>query len=200
MEFIRGSKVRREMKREGHLKSFFNLISRNKRRYGGYIIHIGIVLIFVGITGSSAFKSEKLVTLEKGESLTIKDYELKYENFSSYPTQDRYATAATLSVYRKGKKLGTLRPERNLYRNQEQPTTEVAIRSTLVEDLYVILAQYEEDGRATFKVLINPLIVWIWIGGFVVLAGGVIVVMWPNKREKRRLALSYARETMKDEI
>ncbi len=194
MEFIRGTKARREMKREGYLKSFFNLISRNERRYGGYIIHIGIVLIFVGITGSSAFKSEKLVTLEKGESLTIKGYELKYENFSSYPTQDRYVTTATLSVYRKGKKLGTLRPERNLYRNQEQPTTEVAIRSTLMEDLYVILAQYEEDGRATFKVLINPLIVWIWIGGFVVLAGGVIVVMWPNKREKQRLALSYARE------
>ncbi len=194
MEFIRGTKARREMKREGYLKSFFNLISRNERRYGGYIIHIGIVLIFVGITGSSAFKSEKLVTLEKGESLTIKGYELRYENFSSYPTQDRYVTATTLSVYRKGKKLGTLRPERNLYRNQEQPTTEVAIRSTLMEDLYVILAQYEEDGRATFKVLINPLIVWIWIGGFVVLAGGVIVVMWPNKREKQRLALSYARE------
>ncbi len=194
MEFIRGTKVRREMKREGYLKSFFNLIRRNERRYGGYIIHIGIVLIFVGITGSSAFKSEKLVTLEKGESLTIKGYELKYENFSSYPTQDRYVTAATLSVYRKGKKLGTLRPEKNLYRNQEQPTTEVAIRSTLVEDLYVILVQYEEDGRATFKVLINPLIVWIWIGGFVVLAGGAIVVMWPNKREKQRLALSYARE------
>lgn len=186
MEFIRGTKVRREMKREGYLKSFFNLIRRNKRRYGSHIIHIGIVLIFVGITGSSAFKSEKLVTLEKGESLTIKGYELKYENFSSYPTQDRYVTAATLSLYRKGKKLGTLRPERNLYRNQEQPTTEVAIRSTLVEDLYVILVQYEEDGRATFKVLINPLMVWIWIGGFVVLAGGVIVVMWPNKREKRR--------------
>jgi len=186
MEFIRGTKVRREMKREGYLKSFFNLIRRNKRRYGGYIIHIGIVLIFVGITGSSAFKSEKLVTLEKGESLTIKGYELKYENFSSYPTQDRYVAAATLSVYRKGKKLGTLRPERNLYRNQEQPTTEVAIRSTLVEDLYVILAQYEEDVRATFKVLINPLFVWVWIGGFVVLAGGAIVVMWPNKREKRR--------------
>ena len=186
MEFIRGTKVRREMKREGYLKSFFNLIRRNKRRYGSHIIHIGIVLIFVGITGSSAFKSEKLVTLEKGESLTIEDYELKYENFSSYPTQNRYVTAATLSVYRKGKKLGTLRPERNLYRNQEQPTTEVAIRSTLVEDLYVILVQYEEDGRATFKVMINPLIVWIWIGGFVVLAGGAIVVMWPNKREKQR--------------
>jgi cytochrome c-type biogenesis protein CcmF len=193
IEFFRGSKVRREMRREGHLKSFFNLISRNKRRYGGYLIHMGVVLIFVGITGSSAFKSEKLVTLKKGESLTIKDYELKYENFSSYPTESKYVTAATLSVYRKGKKLGTLRPERNLYRGQQQSTTEVAIRSTLVEDLYVILAQHDQDGRATFKVLINPLIMWIWIGGFV-LAGGTMVVMWPDKKERQQLAFSYVRE------
>jgi len=199
IEFIRGSKVRREMRKEGHLKSFFNLTRRNKRRYGGYIIHIGIVLIFVGITGSSAFKSEKVVTLKTGESLTIKGYELKYDNFSSYPTQSKYVTAATLSVYREGKKLGTLRPERNIHRNQQQPTTEVAIRSTLVDDLYVILAQHDEDGRTTFKVLINPLIMWIWIGGFV-LVGGAIVVMWPDKREQRRLAFSYVREMMKDEI
>jgi len=199
IEFIRGSKVRREMRKEGHLKSFFNLTRRNKRRYGGYIIHIGIVLIFVGITGSSAFKSEKVVTLKTGESLTIKGYELKYDNFSSYPTQSKYVTAATLSVYREGKKLGTLRPERNLHRNQQQPTTEVAIRSTLVDDLYVILAQHDENGNTTFKVLINPLIMWIWIGGFV-LVGGAIVVMWPDKREQRRLAFSYVREMMKDEI
>jgi len=187
------------MRKEGHLKSFFNLTRRNKRRYGGYIIHIGIVLIFVGITGSSALKSEKVVTLKKGESLTIKDYELKYENLSSYPTESKYVTVATLSVYRKGKKLGTLRPERNIHRNQQQPTTEVAIRSTLVDDLYVILAQHDEDGRATFKVLINPLLVWMWIGGFV-LAGGAIVVMWPDKREQRRLAFSYVRAIVKDEI
>lgn len=199
IEFIRGSKVRREMRKEGHLKSFFNLISRNKRRYGGYIIHMGIVLIFVGITGSSAFVSEKLVTLKKGESLTIKNYELKFENLSSYPTENKYVTVATLSVYRGGKKIATLRPEKNVHRNQDQPTTEVAIRSTLVEDLYVILAQVDQDGRATFKVLINPLLVWIWIGGFV-LAVGAIIAMWPDKWEKQRLAFSYDRQEMiKDE-
>ncbi len=192
--------MRRKMRREGYIKSFFNLTRNNKRRYGGYIIHIGIVLIFVGITGSSAFKVEKVETLAKGESLTIKGYQLKYEDFSSYPTQNKYVTAATLSVYRRGKKLATLRPEKNLHRNQEQPTAEVAIRSTLREDLYVILAQYDQDGRATFKVLINPLIMWMWIGGFI-LTGGAIIVMWPDKREKRSLAFSYVREDMiKDEV
>ncbi len=106
----------------------------------------------------------------------------------------------TLSVYREGKKIGTLRPEKNLYRNQEQPTTEVAIRSTLREDLYVILSQYDQDGRVTFKVLVIPLVMWMWIGGFV-LTAGAIIVMWPDKGEKRRLAFSYVRQEMiRDEI
>lgn len=199
IEFVRGSKARRKMRREGYLKSFFNLTRGNKRRYGGYIIHIGIVLLFVGITGSSAFKVEKVETLAKGESLTIKNYQLKYEDFSSYPTESKQVTTVTLSVYREGKKVATLRPAKNLFRNQEQPTTEVAIRSTLREDLYVILAEYDQDGRVTLKVLINPLVMWMWIGGFV-LSGGAIIVMWPDKREKQRLAFSYVRqEMMKDE-
>lgn len=199
IEFVRGSKARRKMRGEGYLKSFFNLTRGNKRRYGGYIIHIGIVLLFVGITGSSAFKVEKVETLAKGESLTIKNYQLKYEDFSSYPTESKQVTTVTLSVYREGKKVATLRPAKNLFRNQEQPTTEVAIRSTLREDLYVILAEYDQDGRVTLKVLINPLVMWMWIGGFV-LSGGAIIVMWPDKREKQRLAFSYVRqEMMKDE-
>lgn len=199
IEFVRGTKARRKMRKEGRLKAFFNLTRGNKRRYGGYIIHIGIVLLFVGITGSSAFKVEKVETLAKGESLTIRNYRLEYENLSSYPTESKEVTMVTLSVYREGKKIATLRPEKNLHRNQEQPTTEVAIRSTLWEDLYVILAQYDRDGRVTLKVLINPLLIWMWIGGFV-LSGGAIIVMWPDKGEKRRLAFSYVRQEMiKDE-
>ncbi len=200
IEFVRGTKARRKMRGEGHLKAFFNLTRGNKRRYGGYIIHIGIVLLFVGITGSSAFKVEKIETLAKGESLTIQNYRLEYENLSTYPTESKEVTMVTLSVYREGKKLGTLRPEKNLYRNQEQPTTEVAIRSTLREDLYVILSQYDQDGRVTFKVLVIPLVMWMWIGGFV-LTAGAIIVMWPDKGEKRRLAFSYVRQEMiRDEI
>lgn len=191
LEFYRGARARHKMAKEGYLRAFFSLIWRNKRRYGGYIIHIGVVMIFVAIIGSSAFKSEKQATLKRGESLTIKEYTLRYENMSSYPTQNKYVVATTLSVYNQGKKVEMLTPEKNFHRGQEQPTTEVAIRSTLEEDLYVILAGYDRDGTATFKVLINPLVAWLWIGG-VVLAIGTIIVMWPDKREKRQLEAKYA--------
>ena len=199
IEFLRGARARKEMTKEGYLKSSLNLITRNKRRYGGYIIHIGIVCLFVGITGSSAFKVERVETLAKGESLTIQDYQLKLENLSSYPTQDKHVTTATLSVWRGGKRIGIMRPEKNFYANQEQSVTEVAIRSTLREDLYVILSQYnQDDGSATFKVVISPLIMWMWLGGFI-LVGGTILAMWPDKRERERLAMHYTQERIKSE-
>ncbi len=200
IEFLRGARARKEMTKEGYLKSSLNLITRNKRRYGGYIIHIGIVCLFVGITGSSAFKVERVETLEKGESLIIQDYRLKFENLSSYPTQDKHVTTATLSVWRGGKRIGILRPEKNFYANQEQSVTEVAIRSTLREDLYVILSQYnQDDGSATFKVVISPLIMWMWLGGFI-LVGGTILAMWPDKKERGRLAMHYTQERIKSEV
>jgi len=92
-----------------------------------------------------------------------------------------------------------LRPEKNFYTNQEQTLTEVALRSTLKEDLYVILTQYSQDGSATFKVVISPLIMWMWLGG-VVLVGGTILAMWPGRREKLQLAMHYMREMKKGEI
>ena len=199
IEFARGTKARKEMTKEGYLKSFFSLITRNKRRYGGYIIHIGMVCLFVGITGSSAFKVEKLETIRKGESFTIKDYQLELVGVDSYPTQNKYITSATIAVHREGKKIGTLRPEKNFYPSQEQSFTEVALRSTLKEDLYVILTQYSEDGSATFKVVVSPLIMWMWLGG-VVLVAGTILAMWPGRREKLQLAMYYMREMKKDEI
>ena len=199
IEFARGTKARKEMTKEGYLKSFFSLITRNKRRYGGYIIHIGMVCLFVGITGSSAFKVEKLETIRKGESFTIKDYQLELVGVDSYPTQNKYITSATIAVHREGKKIGTLRPEKNFYPSQEQSFTEVALRSTLKEDLYVILTQYSQDGSATFKVVVSPLIMWMWLGG-VVLVAGTILAMWPGRREKLQLAMHHMREMKKDEI
>ncbi|NOX97096.1 MAG: heme lyase CcmF/NrfE family subunit [Nitrospirae bacterium] len=179
LEFIRGTKARREMTGEGGIKAFLSLVWKNKRRYGGYIVHLGIIFIFVGVTGS-VFKVEKVATLVKGESLTIKDYTLRYNGLSRYPTQNRYVIAATLSVYKEGKKIGILTPRKNFYEGQDQPTTEVAVRSTLKEDLFVILAGYEGE-KATFKAIINPLMVWMWIGGYVLSLGGVII-LWPDRK------------------
>jgi len=157
----------------------WSLLIRNKRRYGGYIVHLGIVLVFIGITGN-AFKMDKQITANKGDSFTVKHYTIRYDSLSRYPTENKEVVAATLSVFNADKRVAILAPEKNLHRGYDQPTTEVAIHSTLMEDLYVILAGYEGE-MATFKVLVNPLVVWLWIGGGV-MALGTILALFPDRR------------------
>jgi cytochrome c-type biogenesis protein CcmF len=180
--WFRGTRARHRMRAENYLKAFFGLIWANRPRYGGYIVHIAIILIAIGVVGSSFYNTEKEATLMPGEEMTISNYSLTYENIDYYQTEDKEVITATLSVYNKGKLLGELTPEKYFHRTYEQPVTEVARRSTLAEDLYVILVGWDEDGATAFKVLVNPLISWIWIGGWVLLLGGVIA-FWPERRK-----------------
>ena len=113
--------------------------------------------------------------------MTIKDYTLTYESLDFYETQSKLVVTSTLSIYNHGKFLGTLIPEKYFHRTYDQPVTEVAIRTTISEDLYVILVGWDEGGSATaFKVLVNPLVNWIWIGGVVFVLGGLIA-FWPER-------------------
>ena len=180
--WFRETRARHRMRAENYLKAFFNLIAANRPRYGGYIVHIAIILIAIGVVGSSAFEMEKEATLTPGESIAIKNYTLTYDNIDLYETQSKLVVTATLSVYNHGTLKGTLTPEKYFHRTYEQPVTEVAIRSTPLEDLYVILVDWDEDGTAAFKVLVNPLVNWIWIGGGVFLLGG-LVAFWPERKK-----------------
>ncbi len=194
MEFVRGAGARHKTTGENYLLALWRLIWKNKRRYGGYIVHIGVVLTYVGITGSSAYKIEKQVTVKEGETFTIGDYTLKYEKFTTYPTKSKIVTAAVIPVYKDGKKIDILTPEKNIhFKNSEQPVTEVSIHWNMKEDLYIILAGFMGDGLATFKVVINPLMVWLWIGG-VVMAFGSIIAIWPDKKKKRCLPMGSAKQ------
>jgi cytochrome c-type biogenesis protein CcmF len=197
IEFVRGTRARHAMRKEPYIVALGKLIWQNKRRYGGYFVHIGVVLIFLGITGSSAFKVEKEAHLMKGESIDLRNYKITYESLVQYPTANKLVTAATLSVWRDGKKYASLNPAIETHEHAEvQTTSEVAIRTTLKEDIYAILAGYEQDSfGATFKLIISPLVAWIWIGS-VVLSLGTIVVMLPDRREKERLRLKYSREVV----
>jgi cytochrome c-type biogenesis protein CcmF len=188
LEFARGTKVRKKVSGDGVLKALWAVMSRNKRRYGGYIVHIGMVLIFVGITGS-AFKVEKQATVKKGESFGIKKYTLRYDALSQYPTANKEVISASLSMFNAGTRIAVLTPEKNLHKGHDQAASEVAIHSSLKEDVYVVLAGHEGD-TATFKVLVTPLVVWIWIGG-VVMALGTIFAMLPNYR-KGKLTIQEA--------
>lgn len=182
LEFVDGTRARHSAFGEGYAKALWNLITRNKRRYGGYIVHFGVVLAFLAFSGN-AFNTEKQVSVKKGESFEIKDYSLRFDALSQYPTANRQVVSAILTVSKNGKKIGTVAPEKSLYRGQDQPTSDVAILSTLKEDLYVILAGYDKDS-VTFKVLVNPLVIWLWIGG-IIMALGTIVVMLPDRRKRK---------------
>ena len=191
-DWFRGTRARHRMRKENYLKATFGLIWANKPRYGGYIVHIAIILIAIGIIGSSSYDAEKEAVLKPGESTNIEGYTLTYENTDQYETESRLVVTSTLAVYSQGELIGKLLPEKQFHRSYQQPVTEVAIRSTLLEDLYIIpitpfldedgFIVMGEDGTAIFKILVNPMINWMWIGGGVLLVGGVIT-FWPDRRE-----------------
>ncbi len=186
-EFWKG--VRARMKRgENPLSALWSLIGRNHRRYGGYIIHLGVVMIGLGFIGESYFKSETQVALSRGESLTIGDYSLRFDNLEAYPGSDgREILEATTSLYKNGEFIRTMKPRRDYFIVQEQPSTIPAVYATPAEDVYVLLIGWEEIGysSSTFKVYINPLISWTWVGGFVLIFG-TIVAAWPQAERRRK--------------
>lgn len=174
-EFIRGTKARQKATNESLIVAFFRMIVRSRRRHGGYIVHIGIAIIAFGIVGSN-FDIERLETLAEGESMTIGDYVLTYEKLEQDIEGRKKTVFANIAVEKNGKHVGYIRPERAIFPNWDEPSTEVAVRSTLKEDLYVVLNGWEEDRRATLQVKINPLVKWIWIGSAVVVFGTIFAI------------------------
>ena len=133
LEFYSGVRARHRMLSENYALALWNLVTKNKRRYGGYIVHFGVVLVFLGVSGS-AFNMEKQVNLKKGETVDIKQYTLRYEGLSVFPTANKQTVAASLEVFYKGKRVGRMTPEKSLYKGQNQPTTDVAIMTSYKED------------------------------------------------------------------
>ncbi len=162
-------------------KAFFSLLAANKPHYGAYIIHLGVILIAIGVIGSSSFNTEKEICLTRGETASINQYVLRYDGKVVRHFPDKTVVSANLSIFTDNKLIGTLTSEKRFYKRFEQSVTEVAVRTTLKEDLYVILAGWTKD-TATFKVLLNPLVVWLWIGGAILLLGTVIALL-PHRWE-----------------
>ncbi len=196
-EVVRGVRARHTLKSEPYLTALRKLFFGNKRRYGGYIIHLGVVLIFIGISGSSAFKTSTEAFLRQGEEIRLQDYTIRFERLAQYPTAHKTVTSATLSISRGGKTLGYLNPAiENYEHDTTQTASEVDIRSTLAEDLYAILAGYDmEKSTAVIKLLINPLVAWMWIGSLV-LVGGTALVMLPDRRKRGSRRVRSLREAV----
>ena len=195
VEFAKGTRARAHIEGEGIPRACVHLVLRNRRRWGGYIVHVGMVMIFTAFAGA-AFDREVTQTLDPGESVTIAsplghEYTLTYQGLSSPRGQNMLRQAvALMTVARNGVPVGSLTTEKRLYVTWESPVTEVGIRSTFFEDLYIILERVEDLGgafendassqRATFEVQVNLLVGWIWYGGLILTLGSLIA-MWPSK-------------------
>jgi cytochrome c-type biogenesis protein CcmF len=186
-EYTRGVIARRRAQKEQWPVAFWHLTGRNRRRYGGYMIHLGVVCMALGILGSSLFQQETQSTLAQGESMELGGFEITYNGLGNRRGADDLAIVeADLTLSRDGKALRTLIPRREIYQNSGQTMTIPATRSTVTEDFYVILAGWDNAGQlATFKTYLNPLINWLWFGGLVFVIG-TLVAVWPDAEAERR--------------
>lgn len=185
IEFYRGVKARRKMTEEPVFEAFWRLLIRNRRRYGGYLIHLSMVLMVLGFTGEGVYKQEKIYTVKPGQVMTIGDYELRYNGLSGDQRGRVESVYADLEVIQKGRPLpGALRASKEFHPNSEQPTTRVGIKGGLKEDLFVILNGWERDMTANFKIYINPLVAWIWLGEYLMVAATIFSI-WPERRRLR---------------
>jgi cytochrome c-type biogenesis protein CcmF len=196
LEFWRGTTARRAIAGESLPRAFGSLIARNRRRYGGYIVHASIVLLAIGIAGSSAYQTvrEPAHGLRKGQSMEIAGYTLTYVSLQTRQEADAQATRATVDVSRGGHHVTTLHPGKNWYPVEQQTSNEVSIYHDPrnVGDLFTIADQIDAKSQTLFlKVLVKPLVNLIWLAGFVFVLGSAIA-MWPDAVEQRRLAERYA--------
>jgi cytochrome c-type biogenesis protein CcmF len=188
LEFVRGTRARKALGATSWPGAFSSLIARNRRRYGGYVVHAAIVLLAIGIAGSSAFDTVAEARLERGESMEVGRYRLEYRALNERIAANATEIRAELAVSRGDRDLGTLEAGKNAYTIEEQVSNEVGIRSDPLtgEDLFVIAEQIDADGTVYFRVFVKPLVNLIWVAGLVFLLGSLIA-LWPDAREQRRL-------------
>lgn len=183
LQLVQGIRARMRATGENPLTAIARAVSTNRRRYGGQIIHLGVLLIVAGITGSQAYQKEVLVALAQGESVEESGYRLVYRDYTCWQVEEggnKVLNEAVVDLYRGERRLTTLQPRRDLYSNAEGAVSEVALHSTPFQDLYVVLTSLEPDGLAAFQVLITPLVAWLWIGGGVLLLG-TLIAAWPAR-------------------
>lgn len=186
----RALRVRSQISGDPPLRNALRLFSHNRHRYGGYLVHIAIALMVIGFAGSTAYSRQEQVTLKPGQTTTYGGFTLRYVGPSAYRTTIDKVFTAPLQLLQGGRVVGSVVPADVFYGSTKTtPRIEVGLRSSLEEDLYIVLAAQDPNGDATFIIHINPLVAWIWIGQAFLMAG-TIWAMWP---ERRRLAAGAGR-------
>jgi cytochrome c-type biogenesis protein CcmF len=192
LEFARGTSARKALGGVGWGGAFTSLVSRNRRRYGGYVVHAAVVLLAIGVAGSSAYQTVRETRLSPGDSMTVAGNRVVFRGFETKLEGNHRAIRANVDVYRGGSYLGRYRPGKNQYFAEDQISNEVSIRHDLLTggDLFMIADQVNTDGSVDLKVLQKPLVNLIWFAGLVFVCGSLIA-LWPDAREERRLAERY---------
>lgn len=237
-EFWRAGSARRTLTGDSFPAALVGAVARNRRRYGGYIVHAGIAILLVGIAASSSFQTNKDLRLDVGESATVGDYEVTYKGLAADPQNERIAFHATMDVRKDGEQFALLAPARNYYPTADpmagplgrffdgEATSEIGLKSGAGEDFWVAfqpdlstldddiargnkqLADLPPDAQgiailalaqdyaespppANFRVIVNPLVVWIWVGALIALAGAALA-LWPTAEARRRVQAAYA--------
>ncbi len=179
-EFVRGARVIRGHTGQNLLAAMVTLTGRNTRRYGGYIVHIGVVIIVIGFAGA-AFNRDIEHELGFGDKMSLGPYDLVCRSYTQDSNRNYNSESAIIDVFKNGKQVDTLYPERRTYLASGQTATMVANRSTLKEDLYLVYAgRNDETGQPIIKAHLNPLVMWIWLGVHVMIIG-TIVALVPNR-------------------
>ncbi|HMF41531.1 MAG TPA: cytochrome c-type biogenesis CcmF C-terminal domain-containing protein, partial [Polyangia bacterium] len=187
-EFARGTAIRRRNTGQDVFSSLFGLILRNKRRYGGYLVHVGVALMFIGWAGS-AYQKEQVAKLTPGQSVNFEGYTVRFDKLAHEEDRQKEMVTGELTALVKGKEIDRPRPAKWFFHNHEsEPTTEVAIHRSPAEDLYITLGNYDlAEGTATIKLVRNPVVDWIWFG-FMMLAIATGIVMLPEALLERLTA------------
>jgi cytochrome c-type biogenesis protein CcmF len=193
LEFARGTRARKALGDPTWPRALGNLVGRNRRRYGGYVVHAAIALLMIGAVGIGAFGTTEIRRLEPGQSMTVEGYTIQYVGSTQQRIENRVELRANLEVSRGGDSASRLAAGKNRYLAEQQTSNEVAIRTDWLraEDLFVIADRFNADDSVWLKVLVNPLVNLIWLAGIVFLAGSLIA-MWPDAREQARLARRFA--------
>ena len=185
-EFWQGTRARMRVHGENPGTALTRLVRSNNRRYGGYVAHLGVVAMALGIAASSVFKSERQATLRPGETMQVKDYTLRFDTIWGKEEPHRVIIGADLIVLKNNREVGKLDPRTNFYTARNEPVPTPSVRERFLGDLYANLMSFERDGSsATFIVYYQPLVGWIWAGGFIVAFGALIGLMRPRKRPTR---------------
>src|SRR5437773_399784 len=181
LDFARATRARARLG-EPLLPAMGGLLRRHNRRYGGFVVHLGILIIAVGVTGSQAWSVQTETTLDRGQSAALAGYRVRFEDLTASEESNHFKVAGTFTVS-DGRVLGVLRPAKKFYPQEQSPIAYVDYRLGLREDIYLVLGDFARDGsRATVKFQVNRLVSWIWIGGLVLTAGAGLAILPETKR------------------